>query len=836
MRLLRCFLLCSLVAASAFAQPTRPFSNESAFGARAAPIGLPWEPSATSPDDDRWSDAFALPYGVDGVLDAVALAPNGDVYVGGLLNVAGGVFADGVARWDGEQWRALSEGLAGFYVEDLALDGEGTLYAVGRMDTPYPRDAVKRWDGTEWETIGRVFGAIGTGGSPFAASIDSEGRLLVGGSFEVMEGEATAGVAVWDGKSWSGLGEGVAGEVYAVLPTDDGVLYVGGELSGLSGGPLRWDGSEWQPLVGSDGSEITGGRVYDLALGPDGTLYAGGEFSSTMDTDPGDRVLGNVAAWDGERWELLLESHDRVFALALDKDGSLVAAGLLWEGAGTDDLAPAHEILRWDGAAWEPIGSVPSSPAVSPVLAMEAGPEGELYAVSGFDAISGQAVYGVGRWDGEAWSGIGTGEGEGGAFYVHALLADGSGGVYAGGAFTAIGSQATSGFAYWDGEMWSGLGEAEQVFIKDLAAAPGGGLYAGGSNIGLGGESYNVARWDGTAWEPFPLIVGGGEPYRINAVAVAPDGTLYAGGRCGHAGTDDPYNGIVRWDGEAWAPLQSGLTVSGGICGEVTALVVADDGILYVGGRFEEAGGKPASYVARWDGTAWSPVGDNLDGPGQRLRDLFIASDGALYAVGGFYSGNSVLRLDGSSWEAVEGLPGGSGSSLAEDAAGRLYVRGGFSDGSEVLQQDGDTWRRLGSGLNRWTRALAFEPTTGGLFVAGAFYGAGGKVSVDIARWDTRGSVSNEPGGDPDALALAPAFPNPFTSSTALSFTLPEVGRARLAVYDVLGREVAVLAEAPHAAGEHTVTWRPDDLASGVYLVRLEAGGAAATRRVLLLR
>ena len=88
----------------------------------------------------------------------------------------------------------------------------------------------------------------------------------------------------------------------------------------------------------------------------------------------------------------------------------------------------------------------------------------------------------------------------------------------------------------------------------------------------------------------------------------------------------------------------------------------------------------------------------------------------------------------------------------------------------------------------------------------------------------------------PSEYALSPNAPNPFSSSTEIRFALPEAAAVRLAVYDVTGREVAVLAEGSFPAGEHGATWRPAGLSSGVYLVRLEAGPFVSTRRMLLVR
>ncbi len=80
------------------------------------------------------------------------------------------------------------------------------------------------------------------------------------------------------------------------------------------------------------------------------------------------------------------------------------------------------------------------------------------------------------------------------------------------------------------------------------------------------------------------------------------------------------------------------------------------------------------------------------------------------------------------------------------------------------------------------------------------------------------------------------AYPNPFRQRTALSFTLLTPDRVRLAVYDVLGREVAVLADGTLDAGSHEATFDAAGLPSGVYLWRLEAGAEVQAGRLTLLR
>jgi hypothetical protein len=91
-------------------------------------------------------------------------------------------------------------------------------------------------------------------------------------------------------------------------------------------------------------------------------------------------------------------------------------------------------------------------------------------------------------------------------------------------------------------------------------------------------------------------------------------------------------------------------------------------------------------------------------------------------------------------------------------------------------------------------------------------------------------------GSSPAGFALAANYPNPFNPSTEIAFVLPEAAAVRLVVYDMLGREVALLAEGPLSAGRHTVRFEASNLPSGTYLYRIEAGAFAQTRRMVLLK
>ncbi len=93
----------------------------------------------------------------------------------------------------------------------------------------------------------------------------------------------------------------------------------------------------------------------------------------------------------------------------------------------------------------------------------------------------------------------------------------------------------------------------------------------------------------------------------------------------------------------------------------------------------------------------------------------------------------------------------------------------------------------------------------------------------------------------PDRTALSQNMPNPFNPSTTIEYQISEAGQVRLAIYNLLGQEVRVLADARAEAGHFTATWDGKDhlgrqVASGIYLYRLQAASFSASKRMMLLK
>ncbi len=309
--------------------------------------------------------------------------------------------------------------------------------------------------------------------------------------------------------------------------------------------------------------------------------------------------------------------------------GMAVFKNELYVGGGNFSSCPKNNIQRWNGIKWDSVGSGIKDTCVCTLVTYDS----VLYAGGQFYEAGGISARSIAQWDGTKWDSVGCGITIQSGFEVEMLTLY-NGEMYAGGNFRTIGNGSKiSVIAKWNGIKWDSVGRGIYGSAAHCAAVYNGKLYVGGSFDSAGGvTTNNIACWDGTKWDSVGTGIKGilGPVWSLAVY----NGKLYAGGSFNNVGSLTA-NNIASWDGTKWDSLGAGITGNIGFNNINVLSLAAYNGNLYAGGLFDTAGGKPASEIAKWDGTKWSAVGNGLKGGGYGVYGLCVY-DSSLYAGGDF--------------------------------------------------------------------------------------------------------------------------------------------------------------------------------------------------------
>jgi hypothetical protein len=211
-------------------------------------------------------------------------------------------------------------------------------------------------------------------------------------------------------------------------------------------------------------------------------------------------------------------------------------------------------------------------------------------------------------------------------------------------------------------------------------------------------------------------------------------------------------------------------------------------------------------------------------------------TDGQFVAPLGYASGGQEIPAatigtpcPGPATVTIEVLPSGLDASWDLEAPGTPHELSGTGDA--VLEYlPGGTYTII------WGEVDGFLTPSGGTESREVLLGEEVVFSGEYTEYLSAVPEAGGPG-----VVLHQNSPNPFNPATRLSFELDRAGPTRLAVYDVLGRLVRTLVDAPYAEGPHEVFWDGRDdlgrvLPAGVYIYRLESGEFVGARRMMLLK
>jgi hypothetical protein len=349
-----------------------------------------------------------------------------------------------------------------------------------------------------------------------------------------------------------------------------------------------------------------------------------------------------------------------------------------------------------------------------------------------------------------------------------------------------------------DGESWT---KTKLIEGKVLSLASDGTYLFAGS-----GKNVLRSPDGGDLWV-YAAPVGTGRP--VTSLAVIRD---EGGGSHVIAGTDSC--GIYRSSdaGASWNAFNSGLDDT-----VITCVAIRDTALF--------AGTATGVFATTLGGSGWAPAKSGL---GDVFISCLAVCGDALFAgthgMGIFRSTNS-----GATWTAVSaGLTDLDVFSIT--VTGTKIFAGTWFGGLFVSEDSGDHWTSHDTNLRK-TAVYCSVASATDLFVGMRGAGVGRRPLTEL--------ISHVEGCDdalPTAFSLEQNYPNPFNPTTVISYQLPVVSSVRIVIYDLLGREVAVLVNERKAAGSYEVQFDASGLSSGVYLYRLTAGSFTQTLKMVAVK
>jgi hypothetical protein len=461
-------------------------------------------------------------------------------------------------------------------------------------------------------------------------------------------------IARWDGERWISLGDKLTSTPSALYAVGE-ELYVAGSFESIAGkniaGVAKWSNvtGQWT-AIGTGVGPITNPGVTDSPEANDivvvnGVVYIAGEFERVDGVE-----IYNVAKFENGTWSAVGNGfyHDptgsfgRVDALDVTSDGRVIVGGKFthfYVNPTGNTIAPANFVAQYDpatgkfaamgaGLSAPPGGSLTNNAQIGDVLAVG----NDIYVAGAFERAGGVLVNGIAKWNGSAWSALGSGLGNGSI----AALAHQDGVLLAGGLFGTIGSVNAHRIARWKGNTWTGLDQtnSSEDDVNGIAAAANGVFYVVGDFETLGGlRGNNIVRWyeRETRWRTVGEGLGDGVlPGNVTAMHVLPDGNVIVAGDFTEAG-GKPVQNMALWNPERreWMAFAS-------TDGAVYTIVRIGD-LLYFGGGFQQIGGITAGYIA-----TYNPATSEWRSIGALNNSVFAiapAHDGLIY-VGGRFDGS----------------------------------------------------------------------------------------------------------------------------------------------------------------------------------------------------
>jgi photosystem II stability/assembly factor-like uncharacterized protein len=267
--------------------------------------------------------------------------------------------------------------------------------------------------------------------------------------------------------------------------------------------------------------------------------------------------------------------------------------------------------------------------------------------------------------------------------------------------------------------------------------------------------------------------------------------------------------------GSSWIRLDKNF-----VSGYVFGFTMDTEDNIYVGGR----GG--TIYKSTDDGENWtevykSPVSSAV------ISDISISPNGYMFASS---VNEGVIRStdNGISWEVKHsGIPSTLIRPVAVNSRGEVFTAT-YDEGIYISRDDGESWIDITDNMKMVQVRRIFIDDDDNLYLAT-------NESVWRGKPDSITSVKRDE-TLPVEYSLSQNYPNPFNPSTKISYVIPKENYVTLKIYDILGNEVTTLVNKYQTTGRYSINFEGDNLASGIYIYRLQAGDYISSKKMTLIK
>ena len=560
--------------------------------------------------------------GFQGGVETIVVQPDGKILVGGFFSTFNGVTASRIVRINADGTR------------DTAFTNNGTGIT-----------------GTQWQGV-------------FTIAIQPDGNILLGGNFETVNGVTTrsifrinsdgTGDATFPTYSYS---TGPTGNVNTIAVQSDGKILVGGTFPAFPSGVtvnrivrLNADGTRDTAFTTNTGTGADN-HVNTIAVQSDGKILLGGGFTTFNGVTVRRIVRLNTNGTRDTSAFVLSEAADNIVrTFAIQPDGKILVGGDFT----TFNGVTASRIVRLNADGTRDTAFTTGTGAGNTVHTIAIQPDGKILLGGSFTTFNGATARRIVRLnsDGTRDTDFTTNTGNGANNIVNTIVVQPDGKILVGGTFTDL-----SGTAKYlarlndngtrDTAFMTNMGYGLNNIVNTIAVQSDGKILLGGGFNQLNGVAVSAGilrlNTDGTRDTAF--TAGSGINANVNTIAVQSDGKILVGG------SFTTFNGvtvkyIVRLNADG--TRDTAFTTGTGANDSVNTIAVQSDGKILVGGIFITFNGVAANRIVRLnaDGTRDTAFTTDIGtGPNNSpINTIAVQPDGKILVGGAFTSINNIMR------------------------------------------------------------------------------------------------------------------------------------------------------------------------------------------------